>query len=527
MKHTASALIIAACVLFGACEAMLGNKEADPSALVFAFTPVPLAEGGASAGIKAGGFETDGTVTLEAGAGDNGKFEISGNELVLKEDLSGGPYEVLFRVAGPEGVDFTWAGIIFVAFAGGPTDIEFTPAYRLMKDTAAARGLAPIGAFEPEGGTAPYLYSVVEYAGDDGLGNNNASFRGGVGGIYAKSNIDPAIYKIYVRCTDRNGKHYQKGIEVEIQEYAPPDFAAEEDFVHFEGGLVGGLYGYQSDVFIDGRILEIPPFRLAKYEVSRQLWWEVYQWAISDERGENKYTFTPQNMNNNPLPSAAPAKADEAKPQLNITWDNTALWLNAFSEMRGLDPVYRSGEDEELVARSGSTITAPSWRTRNGYRLPWNGEWEYAARGGVPSTDEASVWMYKYAGTNSEQEFRSKYGWTYYSTLPDGTINTSLFNNDILQPVGLMLPNTAGLYDMSGNGFEWCGDRYPQYKALQITADDKIPVEGLSGDYCVIRQGIYLNNPSPHHDMNTNLTHDTVPTSNVGFRIARSMTAWD
>jgi formylglycine-generating enzyme len=86
-------------------------------------------------------------------------------------------------------------------------------------------------------------------------------------------------------------------------------------------------------------------------------------------------------------------------------------------------------------------ISKLSQRTGKAYRLPTEAEWEYAARSG--GKDE------KWAGTSSEKEL-GDYAWSY---------NNSAFQS---HPVGLKKPNGLGLYDMTGNVWEWMSDWYDQ-----------------------------------------------------------------
>ncbi|MEO1419067.1 MAG: SUMF1/EgtB/PvdO family nonheme iron enzyme, partial [Bacteroidota bacterium] len=112
-----------------------------------------------------------------------------------------------------------------------------------------------------------------------------------------------------------------------------------------------------------------------------------------------------------------------------------------------------------------------SQETGQSYRLPTEAEWEYAAGGGKSNRTT-------YAGTHSKSALS---GFAWYS-----------FNsNSTPHPVGQKQPNTLGLYDMSGNVWEWCQDWYGDYPNGSHTD----PQGPTSGEYRVIRGGSWLNDP--------------------------------
>ena len=103
-------------------------------------------------------------------------------------------------------------------------------------------------------------------------------------------------------------------------------------------------------------------------------------------------------------------------------------------------------------------------QTGENYRLPTEAEWEYAARSGGKKE--------KYAGTNSNLDDYAWYG------------NNS---GSKTHPVGQKKPNSLGLYDMSGNVWEWCSDWYDGN--YYTTSPDKDPKGAYSGSFRVLRGG--------------------------------------
>jgi formylglycine-generating enzyme required for sulfatase activity len=177
-----------------------------------------------------------------------------------------------------------------------------------------------------------------------------------------------------------------------------------------------------------------------------------------------------------------------ARSVISINWFDMVAYCNWLSAKDGLAPAYQV---------SGTTVT---WnRTANGWRLPTEAEWEYAARGGPRAIETI------YAGSDDPNEV----AWYGQDTRT--------------MPVGQKKPNELGLYDMSGNVAEWVWDRYA--RALPGGAQEN-PSGPEKGSSRVIRGGSWFTNAE-----RLTLTTRTMESpdyvasatyGSVGFRIARS-----
>ena len=175
----------------------------------------------------------------------------------------------------------------------------------------------------------------------------------------------------------------------------------------------------------------------------------------------------------------------------------------------GSDPSYNSGCDACPVEQVSwndiqEFLQKLNAQTGQNYRLPTEAEWEYAARGGTKSRG------YLYSGSNTIGEV-AWYRDNYEEGNTHGTEKTT-------RPVGGKKPNELGLYDMSGNVYEWCSDWYGAYE----NSAQQNPRGPESGSSRVYRGGSWSNYPGNCRSANRNYWGPPNRYAYVGFRLARS-----
>ena len=173
-------------------------------------------------------------------------------------------------------------------------------------------------------------------------------------------------------------------------------------------------------------------------------------------------------------------------PVVLVSWYGAVEYCNWLSDREGLRKVYTIRGDEVVA----------DW-SANGYRLPTEAEWEYAARGGAESKG------YKYAGSNNLDEV----AWFWENS------------GGKTHPVGKKKPNELGLYDLSGNVWEWCWDWAGAYSSSSKT-NPRGPARGSSR---VNRGGCWYNfYPRNCRVANRDGNAPTLRYYHVGIRLARS-----
>ena len=227
---------------------------------------------------------------------------------------------------------------------------------------------------------------------------------------------------------------------------------------------------------------EVFDIEVCKYPTTQKMWLEVMENNPSGFKGDNR-------------------------PVETVSWWEVLKYCNRLSEKYGLEPVYelsKSSEGTLMIKELGGKIVSPNkvnFKNTEGFRLPTEIEWEWFCRGGEVAIEQGTF-DYKYSGSDNIDEV----AWYIENS------------NYFIQDVGLKKPNQLGLYDCSGNIWEWCYDteEMENKKSLNFNFDP-------SSAYRRLRGGAWLHTAESCTTLYRTFEVAAYIVMNTGFRIVRTI----
>jgi formylglycine-generating enzyme required for sulfatase activity len=244
-------------------------------------------------------------------------------------------------------------------------------------------------------------------------------------------------------------------------------------------------------------ITYLSPFSIGQYEVTYELWYTVRTWAEN-----NGYNFGKKGgEGHDGTAGASPTSASCRQPVTHVSWRDCIIWCNAYTEwynaQKGTSltcvyyadnayttPIKASTTSSTIGTTPGSQDDPYFKASATGFRLPTEVEWQYAA-----SSAGAQAYDHVSGGPLYSDSSVGNYAWYASNSYNLGSSSSDYGTHT----VGIKLANGLGLYDMSGNVWEWCYDWYDPWTSSNApysnVTDYMNSTYGPSNPYRVLRDG--------------------------------------
>ncbi len=419
------------------------------------------------------------------GSDDNDNFQLINNELnssTVFNFESKKSYRIRVR-----STNLGTNGMVEEAFIISVTNANEAPSNITLSNSTIAANTIVVGnltSSDPDAGDT-HTYSLVSGTGS----TDNSSFN--ISGTSLRSSAvfdfeTKNTYSIHIRSTDGSGENYEKSFTIAITNVLDVN---DISVVNVSGGTferscksgrddINSLNCNSNESPLHS--VTLSSFKLSQYEITNAQY-AAFLNALGGVSNTGSY---------------------------NDSEYGTVIYANISSSDCML---YYSEDTDTFLVESGLDnypMIEVSWYGANAFakwaggRLPTEAEWEFAARGGTSSQN------YQFSGSNTVGDV------AWYSS---NSRNSGLSNFSGVQthPVGTKAPNELGLYDMTGNVWEWCQDWYSLYSSTAQTN----PTGPSSGSSRLLRGGAWFNNAYHSRVAFRGVGDPSGPGNGVGFRV--------